>query len=546
MRMASQQTLDSSKATRPWSVSPRYALQIFSTVLAVSLACLSGSGLDAPALKQSSVLDVFPESGNAPAPEEVTCSFNYQPSGSVWNPRVDEKLVFLASIKSTNWQLGIGKGGQIYSLRGPYGESIPPQREVSPWNDEVWQLVATSEALAVPIQNYQIANPESWSSVYPLLYFVHQSGIYIQGDGHDGGSASAPFYSPCLRKRWDPKTKTLELVNWMQQARSPCVWKSELLVYTSYRDIGGGAIEITQILYNFGELPVDYLSSPWGGVRKSSLPHTVVSKPDGSWEKVEGVWGWNENRERAVTESGGWAAWVGDVGDDNSPALALVFGTRNVPSGKKITPAPNIPYRVEGTRLFLWGTSGDGAPRDYEVAEQATKVMLGRGESLAIRWYLISGNFSEVRARAAKLGDSAGIEPIAFKADAVQSVWVSDGKVNTSGEGACWGGFAAFPAPGCVPVFLVTDKKTGVQTVTADIYAFSPTKAFLNPLPENHSAHAVYQNRVNHSQYTADVDYEDILGFAFKDETDGLATKPIEVPKGVRLHDSAKGLRMLP
>ena len=546
MRMAFQQTLDSSKATRPWSVSPRYALQIFSTVLAVSLACLSGSGLAAPALKQSSVLDVFPESGNAPAPEEVTCSFNYQPSGSVWNPRVDEKLVFLASIKSANWQLGIGKGGQIYSLRGAYGESIPPQREVSPWNDEVWQLVATSEALAVPIQSYQIANPESWSSVYPLLYFVHQSGIYIQGDGHDGGSASAPFYSPCLRKRWDPKTKTLELVNWMQQARSPCVWKSELLAYTSYRDIGGGAIEITQILYNFGELPVDYLSSPWGGVRKSSLPQTVVSKPDGSWEKVEGVWGWNENRERALTESGGWAAWVGDVGDDNSPALALVFGTRNVPSGKKITPAPNIPYRVEGTRLFLWGTSGDGAPRDYEVAEQATKVMLGRGESLAIRWYLISGNFSEVRARAAKLGDSAGIEPIAFKADAVQSVWMQDGKINTSGEGECWGGFAAFPAPGCVPVFLVTDKKTGVQTVTADIYAFSPTKAFLNPLPENHSAHAVYQNRVNHTQYAADVDYEDLLGFAFKDDASGLVTKSIEVPTGVRLHDSAKGLRMLP
>ena len=179
---------------------------------------------------------------------EATCSFDYQPSGSVWTPGLDEKLVFLADIKSAKWQLGIGKGGQIYSLRGPYGESIPPQRVASPWNDEVWQLVATSEALAVPIQNYQVANKASWNSVYPLLYFVHQSGIYIEGDGYDGGTASAPFYSPCLRKRWNPKTRTLELVNWMQQARSPCVWKSELLVYTAYRDIGGGALEVTQIL----------------------------------------------------------------------------------------------------------------------------------------------------------------------------------------------------------------------------------------------------------------------------------------------------------
>ena len=63
-------------------------------------------------------------------------------------------------------------------------------------------------------------------------------------------------------------------------------------------------------------------------------------------------------------------------------------------------------------------------------------------------------------------------------------------------------------------------------------------------LPENHSAHAVYQNRVNHTQYTSDVEYEDRRGFAFKTETDGLSTKPIEVPNGVRLHDSAKGLRM--
>lgn len=551
MQKVFQKSLGSSRTMTLDAAKRRHVIGGTFVVFALGLFSFLEFGLAAPSEvvpdpKKGSVLDVFPKSGEHSAVDEAVCSFSYQPSGSVWNSGVDEKLVFLASIKSAKWQLGIGKGGQIYSLRGPYGESIPPQREVSPWNDEVWQLVATSEALAVPIQNYQVANPASWSSVYPLLYFVHQSGIYIQGDGHDGGIASAPFYSPCLRKRWDPKTRTLELVNWMQQARSPCVWKSELLVYSSYRDIGGGALEVTQVLHNFGDLPVDYLSSPWGGVRKSSLPHTVVSKSDGSWEKVEGVWSWHENRERELLESGGWAAWVEDVKDDNSPALALVFGTRDVPSSKNNTPAPNIPHRREGSRLFLWGTSGDGAQRDYEVAEQATKVLVGRGESLAIRWYLVSGNFSDVRASAAKLASSAFIERISFNSDAVQSVWMRDGKINTSGDGDRWGGFAALPAEGCVPVFLVKNKKTGVQTVTADIYAFSPTTAFQNPLPENHSAHAVYQNRVNHTQYTADVDYENLLGFAFKAESNGLATKPIEVPNGVRLHDSAKGLRMLP
>lgn len=519
-------------------------------LLIVVIYLFCGSAFSSPRkseseFQQTSILDLFPKSEQAMPKERAACTFDYRPSGSVWNAGVDEKRVFLASIKSTNWQLGVGKGGQVYSLRGPYGESVPPQRKASPWNDEVWQLVATSEVLAVPIQNYQIANPQSWSSVFPMLYFVHQSGIYVEGDGYDGGVASAPFYSPCLRKRWNPKTNTLELVNWMQQARSPCVWKSELLAYTAYRDIGGGAIEVTQILHNFGDLPIDYLSSPWGGVRKSSLPHTVVSKADGLWEKVDGVWGWQQNREIQLPESGGWAAWVGDVKNDESPALGFVFGKKNVACNKKNFPAVDVPNRVEGSRLFLWGTSGDGDARDYEVAEQATKVLVVRGESLLIRWYLISGNFAHVRATALKLAASASIAPISFNTDAIQPVWIENGVVNTSGDGTLWGGFPAFPARDCVPVFLVKDKKTGIQTITADLYAFSTAQPFHNPLPQNHSAYWLYQNRFHHAQYSSGVEYENLLGFAFKDAPSGRSTKPIDAPRGVKIDYSVKGLRML-
>jgi len=494
--------------------------------------------------REGTVLDVFPAS--SPSKGDADCSFLYQPSGSEWTPGLDEKQVFLASIESEKWRLGIGKGGQIYSLRGPYGESIPPQRKVSPWNDEVWQLVATSESLAVPIQDYQVANPGSWNKVYPLLYFVHQSGIYINGDGIDSGQAPAPFYSPCLRKNWKPETKTLQMVNWMQQARSPCVWKSELLVYTSYRDIGGGAIEATQVLHNFGTLPVDYLSSPWGGVRKSSLPQTVISRTDGSWEKAEGTWGWQENPMRAIPQTGGWAAWVRDASDDNSPALALVFGSRDVQPAAKTVSLPDLPNRIEGSRLFLWGTSGDGKARDYEVAEQATKIKIAHGESLAIRWYLVSGSFAEVRASAARLAKTAFMERLSFKPDTLQSVHVRDGKLNTNGDGERWGAFAAFPADGCVPVFLLTDKKTGQQTVTADIYAYAPSAPLANPLPESHIAHTLYQNRVHHSQYEADIDYDNLLGFAFTEGAGGAEAKPIKPPDGVKLHDSVRNLRMLP
>ena len=89
------------------------------SVLAVVLAALalsackksSGDKKERPEYRESSVLDLFPDSGLPPSWEETTCTFTYKPSGSEWNPGVDEKQVFLASIESGNWRLGVGKGG---------------------------------------------------------------------------------------------------------------------------------------------------------------------------------------------------------------------------------------------------------------------------------------------------------------------------------------------------------------------------------------------------------------------------------------------------
>jgi hypothetical protein len=125
MQTVFQQSLGSSGVILPGGVKLRSVIRVFPVVLTLSLASFLGCALAAPCevvpgLKKSSVLDVFPESGESSAVDEATCSFSYQPSGSAWNPGVNEKLVFLASVKSAKWQLGIGKGGQIYS-RPPIG-----------------------------------------------------------------------------------------------------------------------------------------------------------------------------------------------------------------------------------------------------------------------------------------------------------------------------------------------------------------------------------------------------------------------------------------
>jgi len=488
----------------------------------------------------ASVLDIFPDTGLKTAPGKSSCTFDYKPCGSTWSDGVHEDQVFLASIKGDGWQLGVGKGGQVYSLRGLFGESVPPQRVESPWNDEVWQAVVTSEGVIGPIQDYQNANRDNWNVVwnatFPLMYFVHQAGIYTKGAGTDSGSVAVPFYSPCLRKRWNPETRMLELVNWMQQARTPCVWKSGVLIYTAYRDLGQGIIEINQVLHNFGPETLTFLNTPWGGVRASSLPHIIMSSTNGSWEAADGFYGWTDVPKRNLVDTGGWAAWTQDPKNETSPALALVFGTdiEDTSNGKREDEA------------IRWGMAGSGPGakvRDYQVAERMSHAATAQGGSLSIRWYLVVGELAKVRKRAAELSEKAGVSPMVCDTAAKQSVWIKDGKVTTQGgEGAPWIKLNAFPSKGTVPVFLLKDRNTGTQMITVDPYALAETETFPNPLPKTHSEYSLYQNRVIYKQYSPHIGYENLLGYAYDTKPANRAARKIVPPASVTLHKSAQEL----
>ena len=109
----------------------------------------------AQAMAAEPLLDVFPPSVvDVPAAGrgQTTITRDDAPSGSVWAEGLDERQVFLAELahrqgKDDSFALRVGQGGQIYSLRGAFGESVPPSwrdagNHRSPWNDEVWQFVA--------------------------------------------------------------------------------------------------------------------------------------------------------------------------------------------------------------------------------------------------------------------------------------------------------------------------------------------------------------------------------------------------------------------
>lgn len=474
----------------------------------------------------ASILDLFPDTGVTASTRQADCSFVYEPCGSNWADGVDESAVFLAAILGDGWQLGIGKGGQIYSLRGSFGESIPPQRVESPWNDEVWQVVLTNEELVGPIHKYHGENPGTWSEIKPLLYFIHQSGIYIKGGegSHDGGTVAAPFYSPCLRKRWIADTKTLEMVHWLQQANTPCVWKSGVLAYTAYRDCGDGVIEVNQILHNFGTETLGFLNTPWGGVRKSSLPNTVLAKPNGEQESVDGVYGWTDIPTRSLVDTGGWMAWAQDVEKKNSPALALVFGTDREDNS----------HGKRQDEVIRWGTAGE-VYRDYEVCERISHIRLKPGNSVSVRWYLVVGKFSKVWKTASTLSGKSGVSYIDFDDAAKQPVWITDGNITTEGKGAPWIELCAFPVKGTVPIFLLEDKRTGEQLITTDPYALAETVPFPNPLPEELDIHEIYNNRVVYKQYGSHIGYKNLLGYAFAEKPADRVAEPLVLPGGGKI-----------
>ena len=155
-------------------------------VLLLPLAEASGNAT------QAAILDVFPESVvQLPGAEQgkAVQSSRYTPSGSLWGRGLDERVVFHREIKHeqdahNSFGLRIGKGGQLYSLRGAFGESIPPQGAGNPWNDEVWQFVAVcGKYNGAPNEVNEALKRYGYSSTL----FIHNSGAYM-GTRIDSGT----------------------------------------------------------------------------------------------------------------------------------------------------------------------------------------------------------------------------------------------------------------------------------------------------------------------------------------------------------------------
>ncbi len=329
------------------------------------------------------------------ASEKNNYSFTktYSPNASTWaiSEIFSDSIVFQAEMKyqhpidpTKSYQLRIGKGGQIYSLRGAFGESIPPQwrkpklvgdtnvvNASAPWIDEVWQMVA------VDTKKNKRKNKEH--------YFIHQAGVYSKTQ-----EQKTPFYSPLLADFHDRKKQSYSVVNWGQQAHTlynlTTKHTTDILYYTTYTNLGDGIIQVDGMIYNFGNDNINHINIPWGGVRISSLEHFFVSNPDGTYtEKIDRFN--NKSGKDKLSNTDGWMIYSGEK-TGNGPAFGMVFG--NEETKNKVT--------------FRYGYAGqqiENNPRDYNVftiARQFNDNPISFGKSAKFRYfYVVGANTEEVK-----------------------------------------------------------------------------------------------------------------------------------------------------
>jgi len=314
-------------------------------------------------------------------------SFVHTPSPSYWDKTNADKepknfmaqMTHSESDPNRSWTVRFGKGGNIYSMIGGYGESIPPQTQgFSSWVDEVTQAVAVDIS-----QNNCAISSE--------CYYIHQSGTYFE----DVDYLNETFYSPNVGKYCEGNTCIF--ATWGQIAKTPTIFKSDLLYVHQYRDCDNGVIEYTQLFVGYFGGQIAYLNMPWAGVRTSSLPDLYLSNLDSTMaDKEDPIQLFNvETKMPELREMGGYSTFAQNQASDplNNAALSYVHGIHEEYSD------PSHNYFRAPSRI-RFGKSG----RDFTVFTVNGRITsTDSGNSFVHRQYLINDSLGNIASQAQPL-----------------------------------------------------------------------------------------------------------------------------------------------
>jgi len=488
-------------------------------LLAVSVAAWAGDPL----------LEVFPPSvATVPASErgEATISRDYAPSGSVWAEGLDERQVFLAELAhrqgaDDSFAVRVGQGGQIYSLRGPFGESVPPswrddRNHRSPWNDEVWQFVAVCsryngvEALAKAGDVPAAIRERFQRSPFQSSFFVHNSGAYIPGD-----AAVQSLYCPLLAFEADPAARTIRTLTWGLVPQVRTIHRSPILFSGQTRDVGQGILELTWVVHNFSprdDVVFDFLNAPWGGTRLTSLPVHAIAGVDGQPRPRAEVFPADRPDSAIdVATTGGWRIASARDADD-APSLALVFGrdrhlaaerTRAARGESHCQFAPSLlrDYLAHAPQLYEkrwqdWRTRPENSFRNYDVVEFIPKLRLEPQTTIWYRVFLVVNRRDRGIELARSLVNAVDYGRLTFDpaSTPLVPVHLRDGRVIEPARAAGPPSFEVYarPVPGSLPLFLLEDAASGREVVSTDPYRFVPQELLDLGVPPDHPHHAYY------------------------------------------------------
>jgi hypothetical protein len=481
----------------------------------------------------AAILDVFPRSvAEMPAANRgsATITLAYTPSGSVWAEGLDESQVFLAELEhrqgpADSFALRVGQGGQIYSLRAAFGESVPPsyrdaRSDRSPWNDEVWQFVAVCSKYNGPGSLEKAGPvPEAFAraladSPYQSTFFIHNSGAYIPGD-----AAVASLYCPLLAFEADAGRRTIRTLNWGLVPQVRTIHRSPVLFYGQTRDVGEGVIELTWVVHNFSTQGIvfDFLNAPWGGTRRSSLPVQAIAPPPGEQPPAAPLLTNLQPRgDSGVTieavKTGGWKlASVTPAAE--SPSLALVFGRDRNLAAERARAARGEPASQKGSGLLRdhlahfpvyetkwkdWQTRPENSFRNYDVVEFIPRLELVPQATIWYRVFLVVNRRDRAAELAAGLVKDVDYGLLTFDpADTpLLPVHLREGRVvapAAAGEPPAFLAYAR-PVPGSLPLFLLEDTATGREVISTDPYRFVPQEPLALDLPPEHPHQAYYRS----------------------------------------------------
>jgi len=417
------------------------------------------------AQNSDALLSIFSESDVSSAGDfSFSQTTDLDLSGSNWGFRVDENDVYHAALRSNqtgpanrDWEIRIGQGGQIYSIRSEVGEIVPPQSLGRPFVDEVFQAISVDTSTRV--------NGDE-------AVFYHQSSYFPDGDNVD-----EPTFAPLLANGAVDSNSysTLSLAVQADTTLTP-QQPSGLLNYQRTRDLGDGVIEVTHSIYNFGDNRVDFHNLPWGGVRKTEFDNIIVSDPGGGFTDRDIVdFSETENQVVLADDTGGWAAFTEGT-DGTDRGLAYVFGfDTHADEDWQTNPSS-----------WRWGDGGEDLfgfipIRNFNVGTFRRQVDIDPGDLFESRYYLVLGDVDHIESTIEERGlaeaaiyDKITIaqedaEILNYQIDFTNGIYSIE--ETTSIELAHFATYAT-PVNGSQPLFLYEDID-GNEFISVDPYALS-------------------------------------------------------------------------